>query len=69
MKDQNVRQEAIKILEEKESKNLFDLGCSNFTQHVSRGKGNKSKSDLLGPHQNKKSSAQQRKQSAKVKGN
>ena len=30
MKDLNVRQEAIKILEEKASKNLFDLSCSNF---------------------------------------
>ena len=30
MKDLNVRQEAIKILEEKAGKNLFDLGCSNF---------------------------------------
>ena len=53
MKDLNVRQEAIKILEEKAGKNLFDLACSNFL-HVSRGKGNKSKNELLGPHQNKK---------------
>ena len=30
MKDLNVRQEAIKILEEKAGKNLFDLGHSNF---------------------------------------
>ena len=30
MKDLNVRQEAITILEEKASKNLFDLSCSNF---------------------------------------
>ena len=30
MRDLNVRQEAIKILEEKVGKNLFDLGCSNF---------------------------------------
>ena len=30
MKDLNVRQKAIKILEEKTGKNLFDLGCSNF---------------------------------------
>ena len=30
MKDLNVRQEAIKILEEKADKNLFDLGLSNF---------------------------------------
>ena len=30
MKDLNVRQETIKILEEKTNSNLFDLGCSNF---------------------------------------
>ena len=30
MKDLNVRQEAINILEEKAGKNLFDLACSNF---------------------------------------
>ena len=30
MKDLSVRQEAIKILEEKAGKNLFDLGRSNF---------------------------------------
>ena len=30
MKDLNVRQEAIKILEEKAGKNLVDLGRSNF---------------------------------------
>ena len=30
MKELNVRQEAIKILEEKAGKNLFDLGRSNF---------------------------------------
>ena len=30
MKDLNVRKEAIKILEEKAGKNVFDLGCSNF---------------------------------------
>ena len=30
MKDLNVRREAIKILEEKAGKNLFDLGHSNF---------------------------------------
>ena len=30
MKDLNVRQEAIKILEEKAGKNLFDLAHSNF---------------------------------------
>ena len=35
MKDLNVRQEAIKILEEKVGKNLFDLGCSNFSLNTS----------------------------------
>ena len=30
MKDLNVRQESIKILEENVSSKLFDLGCSNF---------------------------------------
>ena len=35
MRDLNVRQEAIKILEEKASKNLFDLGCSNFLLNIS----------------------------------
>ena len=36
MKGLNVRQEAIKILEEKASKNLFDLGLSNFLIHLWR---------------------------------
>ena len=35
MKDLNVRQEAIKILEEKVGKNLFDLACSNFLLNTS----------------------------------
>ena len=35
MKDLNVRQEAIKILEEKAGKNLFDLGRSNFLVNTS----------------------------------
>ena len=35
MKDLNVRQEAIKILEEKAGKNLFDLVCSNFLLNTS----------------------------------
>ena len=35
MKDFNVRQEAIKILEEKVGKNLFDLGRSNFLLNMS----------------------------------
>ena len=35
IKDLNVRQEAIKILEEKAGKNLFDLGHSNFLLNMS----------------------------------
>ena len=35
IKDLNVRQEAIKILEEKAGKNLSDLGCSNFLLNTS----------------------------------
>ena len=37
MKDLNVRQEAIKILEEKAGKNLYDLGRSNFLLDMSPG--------------------------------
>ena len=35
MKELNVRQETIKILEEKAVKNLFDLGRSNFLLNTS----------------------------------
>ena len=35
MKDLNVRQEAIKILEDKAGKNLFDLARSNFSLNTS----------------------------------
>ena len=35
MKDLNVRQEAIKILEEKAGKNLFDLAHRNFLLNTS----------------------------------
>ena len=35
MKDLNVRQETIKIFEEKRGKNLFDLGHSNFLFNMS----------------------------------
>ena len=53
MKDLNVRQEAIKILEEKAGKNLFALGCSNFLTHLQRQRTQK-QNELLGPHQNKR---------------
>ena len=55
MKVLNVRQEAIKILEEKAGKKtLCSWPQQLLTQHVSRGNGNKSKNELLGPPQNKK---------------
>ena len=69
MKDLNVRQEAIKILEEKASKNLFDLERSNFLLNTSlEARETKAKMnywDLI----NIKSSVQQREQSTKLKGN
>ena len=37
MKDLNIRQESIKILQEKTGNNLFDLGHSNFLLDVSTG--------------------------------
>ena len=54
MKELNVRQEAIKILEEKAGKNLFDLGCSNFLLNTSLEARETKAKQLLGPHQNKK---------------
>ena len=53
MKDLNVRQEAIKILEEKAGKSLFDLGHSNFLLNTSPEARETSKNELLGSHQNK----------------
>ena len=53
MKHLNVRQEILKILEEKTGSNLFDLGHSSFLLD-SGGKGDKNKNELLGPHQDKK---------------
>ena len=58
MKDLNVKQEAIKILEEKAGKHLFDLARSNFLLNTSLEAREKSKNELLGPHQNKKAFAQ-----------
>ena len=62
MKDLNIRQEAIKILEEKAGKNLFDLGCRNFLLNMSpevrETKAKMNHWDLI----KLKSSAQQRKQ-------
>ena len=64
----NLRQEAIKILEEKADKNLFDLGHSSFLLNTSlEARETKAKMnywDLI-----KITSAQRRKQSAKLKGN
>ena len=69
MKDRNVRQEAIKILEEKAGKNLCNLGRSNFLLNTSlEARETKAKMnywDLI----KIKASAQRRKQSAKLKGN
>ena len=54
MKDLNVRQETIKILEEKQCNNLFDLSCSGLLLDIALEAGNKSKNELLGTQQNKK---------------
>ena len=51
MKDLNVRQDSIKILEENTGNTLFELGHSNFLQYICEGKRNKSKNELLGLHQ------------------
>ena len=66
MKDINVRQEAVKILEEKVGKNLFDLGHSTFLLNMSlEARVTKANRDLT----KIKASAQQRKESTKLKGN
>ena len=54
MKDLNVRQEAIKILEEKAGKNLFDLGQSNFLLNMSPETRETKEKWTIAPHQNKK---------------
>ena len=69
MKDLNIIQETIKVLEEKAGNNLFDLGHSNFLLNTSpearETKAKMSYWDLI----EIKSSAQRRKPSAKLKGN
>ena len=69
MKYLNVRQKAIKILEEKAGKNLFDLGRSNFFLNTSpEARETKAKMnywDLI----KIKSLCTGKKQSAKLKGN
>ena len=54
MKDLNVRQEAIKILGESRQEPPSPRPQQLLTQQNSRGKGNKSKSELLRLHQDKK---------------
>ena len=69
MKDLNVRQEAMKILEEKAGKNLFDPASSSFLLNTSP-EARETKAKMSNWDLSKvKSSAQQRKQSAKLKGN
>ena len=69
IKDLNVRQETIKIPQEKTGTNLFDLSHSNFlldmSQEAREIKAKMNYWDLI----KIKPSAQQRKQSAEQKGN
>ena len=55
MKDLNVREESIKILEENTGNTLYELSHSNFLQDPStKAKETKAKNELLGLHQDKK---------------
>ena len=69
LKELNVRQESIKILQENTGNTLFELGHSNFLQDTSmKARETKAKMnywDLI----KIKSSAQQKKQSTKLKDN
>ena len=54
MKDVNVRQESIKILEENTGSNLFDIGHSNFFHDTSpKAREIKENNELVGLHQDK----------------
>ena len=67
MKDLNVRQDSIKILEENTGNTLFELGHSNFLQDTSM-KARETKAKMnYGDFINIKALAQQRKQSTKRK--
>ena len=55
LKDLNVRQESIKILEENTGNIFFELGHSNFLQDTSMmARETKAKNELLGLHIDKK---------------
>ena len=70
IKNQNVRQETIKIIEKKTGSNFFDLGCSKFLLDVSlEAREIKAKMNYWVLIKIKKTSAQRRKQSTKLKGN
>ena len=69
MKDLNVRQDSIKILEENTGNTLFELGHSNFFQDTStKAKETKSKMNYW-DFIKIRSFAQQNKQSTKLKDN
>ena len=69
MKTLNVKQEAIKILEENAGKNFFDLALSNFLLNMSlEARETKAKMNYWDLTKIK-GSEQQRKQSAKLQGN
>ena len=69
MKDLNVRQESIKILEETIGSNFFNIGHSNFLLDTSpKARETKPKMNFW-DFIKIKASAQQRKQSTKLRGN
>ena len=55
IKDQNVRPETIKLLEENTGSLLFDISLRNiFSGYVSSGKGNKNKNKQMGLYHTQK---------------